>query len=42
MVRPAYDQRDGGLAELNTDLLINSLHSDSRYKALRRQSNLPD
>ena len=38
----AYDQHDGGLAELNTDLLITSLHGDSRYKALRRQINLPD
>jgi TolB-like protein/tetratricopeptide (TPR) repeat protein len=38
----AHEQHDGGLAELNTDVLLASLHDDPRFKALRRQINLPD
>jgi TolB-like protein/Tfp pilus assembly protein PilF len=38
----AHGQHDGGLAELNTDVLLASLHDDPRFKALRRQINLPD
>jgi TolB-like protein/Flp pilus assembly protein TadD len=38
----AYEQHDGGLAELTTDVLLASLHEDPRFKALRRQINLPD
>ncbi len=38
----AYEQHDGGLAELNTDVLLASLHDDPRFAALRRKINLPD
>jgi TolB-like protein/cytochrome c-type biogenesis protein CcmH/NrfG len=38
----AHEQHDGGLAELNTDVLLASLHDDPRFKALRRRINLPD
>ena len=38
----AHEQHDGGLAELSTDVLLASLHDDPRFKALRRQINLPD
>ncbi|MGH8131682.1 MAG: hypothetical protein ACRETG_01675 [Steroidobacteraceae bacterium] len=38
----AYRRHDGGLAELNPDLLLVSLHGDPRNKALRRRINLPD
>lgn len=38
----ARNERDGGLAELNTDVLLTSLHDDPRFKSLRRQINLPD
>jgi Flp pilus assembly protein TadD len=38
----AHKQHDGGLAELNTDVLLASLHDDPRFKALRRRINLPD
>ena len=38
----AYEQHDGGLAELNTDVLLASLHDDPRFTALRRKINLPD
>jgi TolB-like protein/cytochrome c-type biogenesis protein CcmH/NrfG len=38
----AHEQHDGGLAELNTDVLLASLHDDPRLKALRRRINLPD
>jgi len=38
----AYEQHDGGLAELNTDVLLASLHDDPRFKALRRKINLSD
>jgi hypothetical protein len=38
----AHEQHDGGLAELNTDVLLASLHDDPRFKALGRRINLPD
>jgi TolB-like protein len=38
----AYEQHDGGLAELNTDVLLASLHGDPRFEALRKRINLPD
>jgi len=38
----AHEQHDGGLAELNTDVLLASLHDDPRFEALRRRINLPD
>ncbi len=38
----AHKQHDGGLAELNTNVLLESLHDDPRFKALRRRINLPD
>lgn len=38
----AHEQHDGGLAELNTDVLLASLHDDPRFRALRRRINLPD
>ncbi len=38
----AHEQHDGGLAELNTDVLLASLHDDPRFAALRRKINLPD
>ncbi len=37
----AHRQHDGGLAELNTDLLLGSLREDPRFRALRREINLP-
>jgi len=37
----AYRQRDGGLADIKYDPLLNSLHGDSRYAALLRKMNLP-
>ena len=37
----AYRQRDGGLAELNTDRLLDSLHSDRRFETLKAKINLP-
>jgi adenylate cyclase len=30
----AYAQRDGGMTRFRTDQLLNSLHSDPRYRAL--------
>jgi hypothetical protein len=38
----AREQHDGGLAELNTDVLLASLHDDPRYRKLRHNINLPD
>ena len=38
----AHEQHDGGLAELNMDVLLASLRDDPRFKALRRQINLPE
>ena len=38
----AYRQRDGGLAELKVDPLLNSLHGDPRFKALLGKMNLPE
>jgi hypothetical protein len=38
----AREQHDGGLAELNTDVLLTSLHDDPRYRTLRHNINLPD
>jgi TolB-like protein/cytochrome c-type biogenesis protein CcmH/NrfG len=38
----AREQHDGGLAELNTDVLLASLHDDPRYRTLRHNINLPD
>lgn len=38
----AHEQHDGGLAELNTDVLLASLRDDPRFTALRRRINLPD
>jgi len=38
----AHEQHDGGLAELNTDVLLASLQDDPRFAALRRKINLPD
>jgi tetratricopeptide (TPR) repeat protein len=38
----AHEQHDGGLAELNTDVLLASLHGDPRFEELRRRINLPD
>ncbi len=37
----AYQQHDGGLAELKADALLNSLHGDPRFKALLRKMKLP-
>lgn len=41
-LKRAHEQHDGGLAELNTDVLLAPLHDDPRFEALRRQINLPD
>jgi TolB-like protein/Tfp pilus assembly protein PilF len=38
----AREQHDGGLAELNTDVLVTSLYDDPRFTALRRKIHLPD
>jgi TolB-like protein len=38
----AFDQRDGGLALIKSDTLLDSLHNDPRYKALLRKMNLPE
>jgi TolB-like protein len=37
----AYQQRDGGLADIKEDLLMASLVGDARYAALLRKMNLP-
>ncbi len=37
----AYRQRDGGLADIKYDPLLDSLRGDSRYAALLRKMNLP-
>jgi serine/threonine protein kinase/TolB-like protein/Tfp pilus assembly protein PilF len=38
----AYQQRDGGLSEINDDPALSSVHADPRYKALLRRINLAD
>ena len=38
----AYQQRDGGLSEINDDPALNSVHADPRYKALLRRINLTE
>lgn len=38
----AYQQRDGGLSEVKVDALLESLHGDSRFKALLRKMKLPE
>jgi hypothetical protein len=38
----AYQQRDGGLSEVKVDLLLDRLHSDSRFKALLKKMNPPE
>jgi TolB-like protein len=38
----AYKQRDDGLTDTKRDPLVDSLRSDSRYKALLRRMNLPE
>ena len=38
----AYQQRDGGLSEINDDPTLSSLHADPRYKALLRRINLTE
>jgi TolB-like protein len=38
----AYQQRDGGLSEINDDPALSSLHADPRYKALLRRINLTE
>jgi serine/threonine-protein kinase len=38
----AYQQRDGGLAEVKGDPLLASLRGDLRYKALLHKMNLPE
>jgi len=37
----AYRQRDGGLAGLKVDPLLESLRTDSRYRAMLKKINLP-
>ena len=36
----AYQQRDGGLAEVKVDLLLAHLHGDPRFKAVLKKMNL--
>jgi len=38
----AYRQRDGGLAEVKVDLLLDRLHGDPRFRALLKKMNLPE
>jgi serine/threonine-protein kinase len=38
----AYAQRDGGLADIKIDPLLDSLRGDPRYKALLRTMKLPE
>ena len=38
----AYDQRDGGIAELKGDRLMRGLVGDPRYKAFLRKLKLPE
>ena len=38
----AYDQRDGGLADIKGDRLMRGLAGDPRYKALLRKLKLPE
>jgi len=38
----AYQQRDGGLAEIKGDLPLASLRGDRRYRALLHKMNLPE
>jgi TolB-like protein len=38
----AYQQRDGGLSEINDDPALSSVHADPRYKALLRRINLTE
>jgi adenylate cyclase len=38
----AYEQRDGGLAEIKGDQLLANLRGDPRYVALLRKMNLPE
>jgi serine/threonine protein kinase/TolB-like protein len=38
----AYQQRDGGLSEINDDPALSSMHADPRYKALLRRINLTE
>ena len=37
----AYAQRDGGMTRIRTDPLLNSLHSDPRYRAILEKMKLP-
>jgi TolB-like protein/lipoprotein NlpI len=37
----AYAQRDGGMTRFRTDPLLNSLHSDPRYRAMLAKMKLP-
>lgn len=38
----AYQRRDGGLVQLKSDPLLDSLRGDSRYRVLLRKMNLPE
>jgi len=38
----AYDQRDGGLADIKADRVMRGLVDDPRYKAFLRKLNLPE
>jgi TolB-like protein/Flp pilus assembly protein TadD len=38
----AYKQREGALSQIKTDPILKSLHTDPRYKAFLRKTNLPE
>ncbi len=40
-LRRAYDQRDGGLAQIEGDPMLRNIHKDSRYTAFMKKMKLP-
>ena len=38
----AYQQKDGGLADMKTDPMLKNLRQDPRFKALLRKMRLPE
>ena len=40
-LRRAYDQRDGGLAQIEGDPMLRNIHKDPRYTAFMKKMKLP-